>query len=80
MESRALVVEWLSGFADSSLAGAESTEVLGRLGDCVGVKLHHDAAGGFVANGHVEINFRVNHFVFERRFERLGFWCDLAKG
>lgn len=44
VEDGPFVVEGLSRFANSLLASAESAEVLGRLGDEVGVELHGHAA------------------------------------
>lgn len=54
VEDGALVVQGRAGLAQALLAGAQAAEVLGRLGDEVGVELHGDAAGGLVADGDVE--------------------------
>lgn len=54
VEDGTLVVEGLARLADALLAGAQGAEVLGRLGDEVGVQLHGDAADGLAAEGDVE--------------------------
>ena len=54
VEHRALVVQRLAGLADAFLASAESTEILGRLGNKIVVQLHRDAANGLVPDRDVE--------------------------
>lgn len=56
VEARSLEVQWLalSILTDALLASAQRTEVLGRLGHNVIVKLEHDLAGFFSADGNVE--------------------------
>ena len=41
VEGAALVVEGLAGLAHTLLTSAEATEVLGSLGDSMGIQLHH---------------------------------------
>lgn len=54
VEDGALVMQRLSGLSNALFTCAEAAEVLGRLGDKVGVELHDDTAGLFAANGDVE--------------------------
>lgn len=54
VELGALVVEGLSGLAQTLLAGAQGAEVLGRLGHDVVVQLHDDTAGLLGADLDVE--------------------------
>jgi hypothetical protein len=56
VEDGALVVQRLSRLADALLTSAESAEVLGCLGDEVGVKLHGDTTDGLAAKGDVEVD------------------------
>lgn len=50
VEIRAFVVERLSALAETLFAGAESAEVLSRLGHNIVVQLHNDASGLAVTN------------------------------
>ena len=59
VERRALEVERLARLADALLAGAQGTEVLGRLRDDVGAERHLDAARGLAANGHVKVHHGI---------------------
>jgi len=54
VESRALVGKRLASFANTLLAGTESTEVLSCLGDNVVVELKGDSSFSFLANVDVE--------------------------
>lgn len=54
VKNRALVVKRLARLADTLLTSAKAAEVLGRLGNEVGVQLHDNAARRFAANGDVE--------------------------
>lgn len=64
VEGGSLEVQRLPRAPGALLAGAETTEVLGSLGNDVGTKLHDDAAGGGAADGHVEENLGVGHDVW----------------
>lgn len=46
-----------AGVTEALLASAESTEVLGGLGDNVGAQLHGDAAEGGTVDGDIEVNY-----------------------
>ena len=63
VELGALVAEGLPGAAGALLAGAESAEVLGSLGDDVSEELEDDAASRSAADGDVEVHTRVDHFL-----------------
>lgn len=54
VERRALVVQRLARLAQSLLASAESTEVLGRLGHEIRVQLHVDSTKRLAAKSDVE--------------------------
>ena len=54
VEDGPLVVQRLARLADAFLAGAEGSEVLGRLGHDIVVQLECDAAGRLAADGNVE--------------------------
>ncbi len=54
VEDAALVAQGLAGLAEALLAGAETAEVLGRLGHDVIVQLEGDAAGSLLADRDVE--------------------------
>lgn len=54
VEDGALVVQGLASLADTLLASAEAAEVLGGLGNEVGVQLHGDATGRLAADGDIE--------------------------
>jgi hypothetical protein len=56
VEDGALVVQRLSGLSNALLARAESAEVLGRLGNKVGVELHGDTADGLAAERDVKVD------------------------
>lgn len=58
MEDGALVVQRLARLAGALLTSAETAEVLGRLGNEVGVELHGDAAGGLASEADVEEDAR----------------------
>ncbi len=62
VEDGSLEVQGLAGLAHSLLASAESSEVLGSLGDSVGVQLHDDTTGGLVVHGDVKEDLGVGHF------------------
>ena len=53
-----------SGFlvAEALLAGAESAEVLARLGADVGVERHDDTARGATADLHIKEDVLFRHF------------------
>lgn len=50
-------VELGAGVTEAVLASAESTEVLGGLGDDVSAQLHDDAANGLLVDGNIEVNY-----------------------
>lgn len=56
-------VERASLVAKSLFAGAESSEVLGGLGDNIGEQLEGDSASRGSTNGDIEKDFRVGHGV-----------------
>lgn len=56
VEDGALVVQRLSGLSNALLACAEGAEVLGRLGNEVGVELHGDTADGLAAEGDIKVD------------------------
>ena len=70
VEGATLVVKGLATLADTSLTSAESSEVLGGLGDLIGIELHNDAAGVLATDGDIEENLRVGHIL-------LGLWLNL---
>ncbi len=54
VETRAFVVQRLARLADTLLASAQGTEVLGRLGHYIVVQLECDTPSRFVADGDIE--------------------------
>lgn len=54
VEDGALVVEGFPRLSNALLTGAKSTEVLGSLGDKVGVEFHGDATSGLAADRDIE--------------------------
>ncbi len=64
VEFRALVVQRLSRFADAFFARAQRTEILRGLRDDVTIEAHHDAAGAFASDVHVEEDLGENSNIF----------------
>jgi hypothetical protein len=62
-EIRNHTVERTLGESKTLLSGAESTEILSRLGDNVGAKLHFDATSRRCADGNVKVYNRVTPVV-----------------
>ena len=60
-------VEAGSLVSESLLAGAQSTEVLGGLGNNIGSQLHGDSSSGLSANGDIKVNLRIGPEVKVRK-------------
>lgn len=56
VEDGAFIVQRLSRLSDALLTSAERAEVVGCLGDEVGVELHGDTTDGLAADGDVEVD------------------------
>ncbi len=61
VENASLEVKGFAGLAHSLLSSAKSSEVLGSLGDGVGVQLHDDTASRLIVHGDIEENLGVWH-------------------
>ena len=65
VENRVLEVQRLSTLSHSLLSSAKSSEVLGSLGDAIGVQFHDDSSSGLITDGHVEENLGVRHVFYK---------------
>ena len=63
VEDGALEVKRLSRFSHSLLSGAQGSEVLGRLWDCISEKFHNDSSCWLVVHGDIEEDLGVWHDV-----------------
>jgi hypothetical protein len=57
-------VEARSSISETFFAGAESTEVFGRLGHNISTQFHDDTASSAATDGNIEVNFRVGPALF----------------